>query len=161
VKYDDASWHYGGNFPAGLPPEAGGTHAGMFVAWAILRGLGGILHLEVCPDDARTLRERRTTPGKFLFEACDEKFTDEDLNDEGNAFAKVYYQPEDALYLKDYEDVLAQQLPSLYHVSDSWVTYDALTPALDARLAQWRSGQLGANLPSRLVAKKRPWWRFW
>ena len=36
MKYDDWSRHGGGNFPADLPPEAGATHAGMFLAWALL-----------------------------------------------------------------------------------------------------------------------------
>jgi hypothetical protein len=33
MKYDDASWHYGGDFPADLPREAGSTHIAMFLAW--------------------------------------------------------------------------------------------------------------------------------
>ena len=33
MKYDDASWHYEGAYPADLPPEAGATHIGMFLAW--------------------------------------------------------------------------------------------------------------------------------
>ncbi|MGN6118448.1 MAG: DUF7832 domain-containing protein, partial [Rhodanobacter sp.] len=41
MKYDDASWHYGGDFPKDLPDEAGATHTGMFVAWALLSGLAG------------------------------------------------------------------------------------------------------------------------
>ena len=35
MKYDDASWHYGGDFPADLPQAAGATHIGMFLAWLI------------------------------------------------------------------------------------------------------------------------------
>jgi len=38
TKYDDASWHYGGEYPAGLPNEAAGTHIGMFFAWCMLNG---------------------------------------------------------------------------------------------------------------------------
>jgi hypothetical protein len=29
MSYDRADWHYGGNYPKGLPPENGGTHIGM------------------------------------------------------------------------------------------------------------------------------------
>jgi hypothetical protein len=36
MKYDDASWHFGGEFPKDLPEEAAATHTGMFVAWAFL-----------------------------------------------------------------------------------------------------------------------------
>ena len=36
MKYDDAGWHVGGDFPDDLPPEAGATHIGMFAAWCML-----------------------------------------------------------------------------------------------------------------------------
>jgi hypothetical protein len=40
MKHDDASWHYGGDgFPEDLPLEAGGTHIGMFLGWAIMNHL--------------------------------------------------------------------------------------------------------------------------
>ena len=31
MKYDDASWHYGGDFPADLPQAAGATHIVMVI----------------------------------------------------------------------------------------------------------------------------------
>ena len=31
MKYDDASWHYNGDFPTDLPVEAGATHIGLAV----------------------------------------------------------------------------------------------------------------------------------
>ena len=37
---DQADWHYAGDFPRELPPEAGGTHIGMYLAWIIQRDLG-------------------------------------------------------------------------------------------------------------------------
>src|SRR5688572_23363485 len=40
-KYDDADWHYGGDFPEDVPEQAGATHMGMFVAWAWSAGLAG------------------------------------------------------------------------------------------------------------------------
>jgi len=138
TKYDDASWHYGGNFPKGLPNEAGATHTGMFVAWAVLSGLGGSMHTEDFPENIPRLQSRSVTPGRFLLEACDGKFTDEDLNDEGNAFAREYFDLERGSFLADYEGTLAGGLPSTYHVPDTWDTYDRLRPILDRRLAEWR-----------------------
>ena len=35
MKYDDASWHFGGDYPEDLPDENGATHIGMFLAWCI------------------------------------------------------------------------------------------------------------------------------
>lgn len=138
MKYDDASWHYGGDFPIDLPDEAGATHTGMFVAWAILADLGGDLHLKEFPQHVENLRSRSVTPGQFFLDACDGKFTDDDLNDEGNAFAREYYDAQLGAFLNDYERVLLKDLPSLYHVPDTWATFDRLRPTLDKRLRSWR-----------------------
>ena len=138
MKYDDASWHCGGQFPADLPQEAGGTHTAMFCAWAMLAGLGGDLHAE--EPLVESLRERAVTPGQFFFRACDGKFTDEDLSEEGNAFTREYFDFDSGRYLQDYQRVLASSKPSLYHVPDTWEEFDRLRPVLDARLEEWRVG---------------------
>jgi hypothetical protein len=139
MSYDRMDWHYGGDFPKGLPSEAGGTHIGMFLAWAITRGLEGDMHRTDSAAALEAVRNRTMTGRDFLMEQCDEKFWEDDLNAEGNAFAKFYYEgdgPES--YLADYEAVLGGALPSLYHVDDSWANFDALAPVIDRRFAEWR-----------------------
>ncbi len=143
MKYDDASWHYGGNFPAGLPMQAGATHIAMFVAWAVMNGLAGQYHIEDAADDLALLKGRVVTPTSWFIRACDEKFTHEDLNDEGNSFAASYYGNEEGLhstsgsYLDDYCGAFPNA-ESLYHVEDSWDSFDVLAPALSSRLKSWR-----------------------
>src|SRR5688572_20288592 len=95
VAYDRADWHYDGDYPEDLPPENGGTHIGMFLAWAILNDLHGELHREESADAVAALKRREITGRAFLFSQCDEKFTDEDLNATGNAFAEAYYSAND------------------------------------------------------------------
>jgi len=119
--------------------EAGATHTGMFVAWAFLSGLVGELHIEDFPDDVPKLSGRRATPGAFFLEACDGKFTDEDLNDEGNAFAQDYFDFKKGRYISDYEAALGEGLPDLYHVKDSWENFDRLKPVLDRRFEEWKA----------------------
>lgn len=143
AKYDDASWHYGGEFPADLPQEAGATHIGMFLAWALLNGLEGELHTDEFPDDLARLRSRGITPGQFVMTVCDGKFTDEDLNDEGNAFAEAYFGSESGGYFSDYDRVLAKGRLSVYHVPDTWAAFDTLAPVIQARYAAWRGGRPG------------------
>ena len=140
MKYDDASWHYGGNFPCDLPAEAGATHTGMFVAWAVLSGLGGELHTHECPEDLEQLETRALTPGQFFYRICDGKFTDEDLNDEGNRFVAAYFDFENGSYLADYEATLGEEGRGLYYVADTWENFDKLKPVLDERLSKWRTG---------------------
>jgi hypothetical protein len=143
MKYDDASWHYGGDFPADLPDEAGATHSGMFVTWALLTGLSGDIHITDFPDDIPKLQLRSITPGAFFLSASDGKFTEEDLSNEGNDFAESYFNFESGNYLADYEETLGQDLPegrdSLYHIADTWENFDKLKPVLDRRLAEWRA----------------------
>ncbi|HVL29093.1 MAG TPA: hypothetical protein VM326_00055 [Sphingomicrobium sp.] len=144
MKYDDASWHYGGDFPVGLPPEAGATHIAMFVAWAVLNGLAGELHNKDAADELALLRRREVTPAQWFIQTCDEKFTNEDLNDEGNSFASSYYAGGEGLhtaegtYLADYCDAFPSA-NSLYDVEDSWASFDVLAPKLARRLEAWRS----------------------
>jgi hypothetical protein len=138
MKYDDASWHYGGEFPKDLPHEAGATHIGMFVAWSLLSGLAGELIVVEFPEFISKLESRTLTPGKLFFDLCDGKFIDEDLNDEGNAFGLAYFHSESGKYLSDYEATLADDAPTLYHVKDSWENFDRLKPVIDRRFSEWR-----------------------
>lgn len=141
MKYDDATWHSGSDFPAGLPAEAGATHCGIFLAWALLADLGGDYHTVDSAEDLERLRARRLTPGEYFLMVCDGKLTDEDFNAEGNDFAGSYYQLGDAGFIGDYQQYLAKGLATEYHVEDSWTSYDKLKPVLDRRLANWRRGR--------------------
>ena len=142
MKYDDASWHSGGNFPKDLPAIAGATHIGMYLAWALFAGLGSSLHADKS-DDIKRLSGRAITPGAFFLWACDGKLTDDDFNDEGNAFTERYFDTPEQPYLSDYEAVFGDDLPggaeSLYYVEDSWENFEKLRPVLDRRLADWRA----------------------
>ncbi|MFN3148674.1 hypothetical protein [Bremerella sp.] len=139
MKYDDASWHYGSdNFPKDLPDEAGGTHIGMYVAWAALSGLGSAQFEKDCADMLEKLRARQVTPGAFFMAACDGKFIDDDLNDTGQEFTEDYFDMEAGEYIEDYEELFAEDVDSIYEIQDSWSNYDQLKPVLDERLADWR-----------------------
>jgi hypothetical protein len=137
MKYDDASWHHGGDFPKDLPNEAGATHTGMFVAWAFASGLVGSIHLDEISEDLERLKSRQMTPGRFFMHACDGKFTDEDLDERGNAFARHYFDLTHGKYLQDYEATLGGNVPTLYHVADTWENFDLLKPVLDRRFSEW------------------------
>jgi hypothetical protein len=145
MKYDDASWHNGGEFPADLPPEAGATHSGMFLAWALIAGIGGDYHVRGSAEDLARLRARKITPGTYFLSVCGGEFTDEDLSAEGNAFAQAYFDLEKGGYLRDYREFLVKGLASDYHVPDSWRSFDKLRPLLDRRLANWRRGRIGIH----------------
>jgi hypothetical protein len=66
----------------------------------MLAGLTGELHATESPEELGRLRSRSVTPGAFLLSACDGKFTDENLNDERNAFTQEYFDFYSGSYLK-------------------------------------------------------------
>jgi hypothetical protein len=93
----------------------------MFLAWAILRRR--ISARASSPPTRRPAVRRRATTGRdFLFAACDGSLRAQDLNEEGAAFARVYFQDgrgnirRDG-YLADYERVLGGELADLYRVA--------------------------------------------
>jgi len=140
-SYDRADWHSGGKYPPDLPPENGGTHIGMFLAWAILHDLEGQQHQEDSQADLAAVRSRKMTGRDFLFRDCDGKFWEDDLSEEGNEFARWYFAPESGgygSYIEDYESLLAAKLPTVYHVADTWENFDKLAPVIDRRFAEWK-----------------------
>ncbi len=161
ASYDRADWHYGGNFPKDLPNENGGTHIGMFLAWSIHNGLVGDFHIEESQEDVNSVKERKMTGRDFLFKACDEKFWEEDLSEEGNEFAKAYYSGSGdssyGLYVSDYETTLAGGLATIYHVEDSWENYEKIEKIISRRYSNWRTHGSVEDPPK----PKKPWWKVW
>lgn len=106
MKYDDAAWHSDGQFPDDSPPEYGGTHIGLLLKWCFLKGWAGDIHRQDNADDLRQVLDGKMTGTEFLFRNCDGQFTDEDLNEAGNAFISAYYA-DDGPYLGDYVEAFA------------------------------------------------------
>lgn len=143
MKYDDAGWHYGGDFPDDLPESAGGTHIAMLVVWCLLNGLAGNAHVLEYAEALEELRTRTLTPGAWFMTNCDGKFIDNDLNEEGNCFVQTYYAAEEGLqtdpgsYIADYE-LTFPDVPTLYHVPDNWESFDMIAPVIAQRFAVWK-----------------------
>jgi hypothetical protein len=153
MKYDDAEYAFL-NFETDLDSDAGYTYIGQYLAWAILNGLGNT-------DPTRgadwlashaALREQRTTPGEVLATFCDGKLTDDDLNEEGNAFTRFYYEKH---YYADYETTMTPLMADTGHptddfcsVPDTWESYALLAPVLDRRYADWKAGNDGNGGPA-------------
>lgn len=139
ANIDRADWHYGGNYPPGLPPENGGTHIGIYLAWIIHRDLGSQALREYAGEMHQRVLKRHATGRDLLLAELDEKFFPELLSREGKAFTHDYYETDE--YLTDYDRVLGGELETLYHVEDTWENYDRMAPVLDERLAAWRSAR--------------------
>jgi len=135
MAIDRIDWHYGGNFPKELPNENSGTHIGVYLAWIIINNLQGKLHDEDSLEALQDVKNRKITGRDFLIEQCDEKFWEEDLNAEGFVFTEFYYHEK---YFEDYENILEENLPSIYHVENTWENYDRIAPIIDQRYKKWK-----------------------
>jgi hypothetical protein len=136
---DRADWHYGGNYPPGLPPENGGTHIGVYLAWIIHRGLGSRTLTKYAGAMHQRVLNRQATGRDLLFSELDEKFFSELLTREARDFTRDYYESNE--YLNDYDQILGADLATLYEVSDTWENYDRIAPVLDERLEAWRKAR--------------------
>lgn len=134
--YDKAKYHYGGQFPPDQTIEQATVHTGMYLGWIIDMGLySEELASETEMIDA--FKDRKMT-GPQMYQKCNGCFTESMLNEEGNAFSQFYYDIEIGRYLADYEDTLCQDLPSLYHVKDSWENYYRIKAVIDTRFLGWK-----------------------
>ena len=135
MAYDKAKWHSEGEFPKDAPAENGGTHIGIFLAWAILHDMLSDELRADAGDDVTAVRERRMTGRTFLFRHLDGVLSADDLNADGNAFAKHYYRK----YMVDFARFVQRQFPTAYHIDDRWKNYDVIAKILDRRYAEWRT----------------------
>jgi hypothetical protein len=141
ASYDRMEWHYDGHFPDNLPKENGGTHIGMFLAWVIEKGLLSQLHRQNSTADVQKVLSRQMTGRDFLDFVCNEKFSDTDLSEEGNAFARHYYMGESTEsfknYMDDYAETLGENVVSIYEIENSWQNYEKLKAVIDKRYEEW------------------------
>jgi hypothetical protein len=135
--FDKAKWHYEGDYPAGLDEHQAFVHTGLFLGWIIDAGLYSEEFAEDCAKEIRRFKARKLT-GPGVYRAADGVFADDMLNEEGLAFTRAYFDFEKGKYLKDYEKLLSAGLPSMYHVPDTWESYDTLKPQIDKRYAAWQ-----------------------
>lgn len=144
AKYDDASWHYDGDFPDDQPKEAGATHIGMFLAWMVLHDFASEELLTDAAKSVKALRARKLTGAELLMKDLDEKLASSDFNAEGNKFAMAYYEGKggDSKYVDDYLEAFGVDVGhSLYTVADTWKHFDELAPKIDARYAAWTAAK--------------------
>jgi hypothetical protein len=152
MAYDRADFDYSTeNSP--LPSGHAATHIGMFLAWIVANGLENDYHRAHSAPLLERLRRREITGRQFFEAACREQFSERELNVEGNAFAEFYYRDsagQRGPYFADYKTLLANSLPSFWHVADTWENYDRLAPVISQRFENWK------NPPP-----KKRWWQFW
>jgi hypothetical protein len=148
--YDKAKWHFGGNFPKDLEDFHGYIHTGMFLGWLIDNDLVSDEFKNENTEEIEQFKQQTLTGSQIFESCCDGVLTIEDISELGNRFALPYFDFDAGQYLGDYEKTLAKNLPSVYHVADTWDNYTTLKQILDERFSDWKNKNY-----------KKPIWKFW
>ncbi|MCK5746928.1 MAG: hypothetical protein KAH44_11970 [Oricola sp.] len=137
-KYDDAEWHYGGDFPEGVPISHGFTHIGFFLTWIVDSGLESEFIQTASPRELAATKRRDVSPIALL-EFWDGQLIDDMLSDEGNAFAAQYYNMSNAEagYFADYSEVFGEA--GTYEIEPTWENYDRIKPVISRRYEEWKA----------------------
>ncbi len=143
--YDKAKYHYEAtDFPKEFPIEQAYVHTGFFVGWLVERGF--LLAADnITQSLVRQCRNREIT-GADLYGKLGECLLDYMINEEGNLFAREYYNFSSGAFLPDYREILAQGLSSDYAVKDTWENFVLIKERFDQRFQEWkaRSGEAHA-----------------
>jgi len=137
--YDKAKYHFEGDFPSDLSESQAYVHTGLFVAWLAENGLMETAITDSCKTTINSLAKREVLPST-LFRQLDGVFDNDDVTDEGRRFCDDYFDFDAGNFLDDYIDTLSSLLPSMYHVPDSWASYDRIAPRFAERFRQWKKG---------------------
>jgi predicted DNA-binding WGR domain protein len=143
--YDKAKWHFRGDFPEELDIFQGYVHTGFYLTWIIEKDFFNPENDELLIGEVEKIKTRKITGAKFFEENLDGVFLEEDLTEKGNNFTYEYYEKGE--YLDDYNDILGEELPTLYHIEDNWSNYDKLKPILEKRFKKWEK------------SKQPKWWK--
>lgn len=151
IAYDKANYHLDGEFPKDLPSEQAFVHTGMFVGWVIDNDLYDKeffkqLNME---KGVEAFKKRKITGVQIYQNSLDGALTNDDLSEEGNEFAKYYFDAKTWPYMNDYRETLCKGLPTEYHVRDTWENYDKLKVVMDKRYSEWKS------------RRSKKFWQFW
>jgi hypothetical protein len=148
--YDKAKWHFGGEFPEDLEDFQGYVHTGMFLGWLIDNDLVSDEFKNDHAEEIKKFKQQKLTGPQIFERCCDGVLMVEDVGELGNRFALPYFNFDTGQYLSDYEKTLAENLPSLYHVTDDWNNYKILAQLLDKRFLDWKNQN-----------NKKLFWKFW
>ncbi|EGM1944299.1 hypothetical protein ILY73_004037 [Escherichia coli] len=140
MSYDKAKYHFDSVIEEDLPLSQAYIHTGFYLGWLIDNNL---LDEEFKEDLAESLAlfTRREITAPQLFEEFDGTLTDEELSTQGNAFTKHYFDFDTGDYLEDYCTHLVKDLPSEFHVKDTWENYKIAASFISRRYQEWLQNQ--------------------
>ena len=135
--FDKVKYHTEGDFSKDVSPQQAYVPTGYFIAWCAISGLLSVETLEQFQSDLVALLGR-TVPPSDLYRKFGGVFSDANLNITGSKFTNSYFDFENGLYLDDFIEILATDVPSVFHVEDNWTNFDILCVRVDQRFQSWK-----------------------
>jgi len=154
IVYDKAKYHLGAeNFPKNLLPVQAYVHTGMFLGWIIDNNLFNKEFFDKLDiqKEIEGFRNRKISSINIYQNQLDGVLTDEDLNEEGNAFAQDYFIFDKGRYIYDYMKVFRLKADQNYIIEDTWTNYEKIKEVIDKRYKDWKNKKSG-NFWSRLFS---------
>lgn len=140
MSYDKAKYHFDSVIEEGLPLSQAYVHTGFYFGWLIENDLmHEEFNEEFASDVAYFLRREETATQLFL--RFDGVLCKEDISDHGNEFTQSYFEFTNGQYLKDYATHLVKDLPSEFHVKDTWENYEIAAEFISRRYQEWLQHQ--------------------
>ncbi len=136
-RYDNAKYHLETVDEFELPEIHAFIHGGLYLGWIIENEFLDGDFLVHFMGDVQKFKKRELTGPELLWK-WDGALTDDMFNDEGNKFSKYYFDFENGRYIEDYTEMLAKELPSPFHVKDTWDNFNKLSTVISERHKQWK-----------------------
>ena len=138
--YDKGKYHDDTIEELGLPEEFAENHTVFFLRWLIEHSLMSDFFER---EGGEVLSQFRAgaVPIHEVYRWWDRCLIDEMLSDEGNAFAKSYFEFDGGAYLGDYARALQGDLESEFEIPYSEWNYRTLAAVINTRYAAWRASQ--------------------
>jgi hypothetical protein len=139
IVFDNADWHYGGDFPSDLNTYQAYIHTGFYIGWLIKRNLFTEEFIKINGVAVTEFLNRKITAVTFYKDQMDGIFESNDLKDEAVDFTKYYYNEDfsKSTYIQDYIELFCDHVPTVYHVKDSWENYNTMEKQIDSRFRDW------------------------
>jgi hypothetical protein len=147
VVYDKADYHVESVQEAGLPEVRAAHFIAFFVSWLLRNELASRHFVTGSRAGLRQVRSGSQSMPLFLLQRWDGVLSSDLVSEEGNAFARAYYDPRAGAYYGDFTEVLQKGLPTPYHVEYTAENEAAMLARIDRRYREWKQ-DAGTPLPT-------------
>ncbi len=143
--FDKAKWLDEGEFPQKLSTAQAYIPTGMFVAWLIKNDLVSRYSRKEDAWDIELVKRDEMTGAEFYRQNWGGVLSSKELSDEADAFAREYLNIQNDIYTAvDFTNILADGLPTIYHVEDTINNYLMIEPTISKRYKAWKASKHSA-----------------